>query len=94
MLSMNTAELQKLLDEIQAAIEAAPSPWWPVKDPSLGLGLAWCTNTQGWALVVLTWNAQLMDGTQPADGTAAKGSTIVRLTPELAQLALRKARGA
>ena len=96
--------MRKLLDEIRAAIKAAPSEAWEQGDSRAAQGApvpmairSWHGAAGGWTLLVAAvFKADDKQATWPCgppDGTAVRGGPIVHLTPELAAQAYKKARG-
>jgi hypothetical protein len=98
---MTTAEL---LAEIRVAIESVET-WKPQHGLAAHGACAWegdspDDNGGGWRILVAVWPVETTDET-PAratvlrwgyDGTAVRAPMVVRLTPELAELAARHAR--
>lgn len=95
---MNTAEL---LAEIRLAIEAVET-WKPQHGGDLAFrgAMAYEGDHEGWRFLVVIWPAETINETPERaivtrwgyDGTATRAPMFVKLTPELAELAGKRAR--
>lgn len=94
---MNTTEL---LAEIRLAIESVET-WKPQHGLAAHGAMAYEGDHEGWRILVAVWPAETKDETPERavvtrwgyDGTATRAPLFVKLTPELAELAAKRARG-
>lgn len=85
--------MQKLLDEVRKELET--EEFTSVEKEAVGDAEGFLAHTKNWNFVVVEFSIEdqgFPPGSKDYDGTAVRGSTIMHLTRELAELAFKKAK--
>ena len=86
-------EIVRRLNEIKAELET--EEFTKVEKEAVGDAEGFLTSTENWNFVVVEFGIEdqgFPPGSKGYDGTAVRGSTIMRLTRELAEFAFKKAK--